>query len=83
MQMRMQRKELQQQSDLVSNSIEKENIENQIIKLSKKIKLSWLELADAEEEVENQRKQMISNIRKVNSRESRVEMIFLVSFEIV
>ena len=64
------------------NSIEKENIENQIIKLSKKIKLSWLELADAEEEVENQRKQMISNIRKVNSRESRVEMIFLVSFEI-
>lgn len=81
-QMRIQRKELQQQSDLVSNSIEKENIENQIIKLSKKIKLSWLELADAEEEVENQRKQMISNIRKVNSRESRVEMIFLVSFEI-
>ena len=80
--MRIQRKELQQQSDLVSNSIEKENIENQIIKLSKKIKLSWLELADAEEEVENQRKQMISNIRKVNSRESRVEMIFLVSFEI-
>lgn len=78
--MRAQRKELQQESDLASNMEEKEKIEEEIVKLSRKIKQSWMHLAMAEEDVENDRKEMIAAIKKENSKNSIVENIFTVSF---
>lgn len=80
--MRLQRKELQKQSDLVSNAQEKESIENEILKLSKKIKQSWLQLAYAEEEVEEERKRMIDAIRKENMKQHSVENVFCISFAV-
>jgi len=81
--MREQRKELQKQSDLASNNAEKEKLEEDILKLSQKIKNSWLILADAEDEVETQRKAMISNIRLENKKETKVTNIFTIKFRVV
>ena len=69
-----------QRKDLASNMEEKEKIEEEIVKLSKKIKQSWLHLAMAEEDVENDRKEMIAAIKKENSKNTFVENIFTVSF---
>lgn len=80
--MREQRKMLQKESDQATNMAEKEEIENQIQKLTRKIKQSWMMLADAEEEVEEERKKLIDNIRKENMKEWRNEHIFTVTFEI-
>ena len=59
-----------------------EQIENEIQKLTKKIKQSWVLLAEAEEEVEEERQKLISSIRKENMKEWRVEHIFTVNFDI-
>ena len=80
--MRAQRKELQKQSDLASNAQEKENIEKEILRLSKRIKQSWLQLAYAEEEVEEERKRMIDAIRQENMKEYLVENVFCISFAV-
>lgn len=80
--MRFQRKELQKQSDLASNSQEKENIEKEILTLSKKIKQSWLKLAYAEEEVEEERKRMIDAIKQENMKQHSVENVFCISFAV-
>lgn len=81
--MRMQRKELQQKADLASNMKDREILEEEILKLSKKIKQSWLQLAMAEEDVEEERMRMISAIKKENSKESSITNIFTVSFSVV
>lgn len=81
--MRLQRKELQQQSDMVSNMMEKEKIEKDILALSSKIRQCWMKLAMAEEEVENQRREMIDAIKKENMKMSNIKNLFTVSFEIV
>ena len=80
--MRMQRKDLQRQSDTAVNMIEKEKIESEIIKISKKIKLSWIKLADEEEEIEQMRRKMIADIRKESLKNINKEIVFSVSFEI-
>lgn len=80
--MRMLRKDLQKQSDLASNAQEKEMIENEITKISKKIRKSWLQLADVEEQVEEERKRMIDAIRKENMKKYSVENIFCISFTV-
>jgi len=80
--MREQRKILQKASDQATNMAEKEQIENEIQKLTKKIKQSWVLLAEAEEEVEEERQKLISSIRKENMKEWRVEHIFTVNFDI-
>lgn len=81
--MREQRKELQKQSDIAKNSQEKERIENEILKLSSKIKQSWLNLANAEEDIEIQRKEMVDNIKKENMKEFDVKEIFTIKFNII
>lgn len=81
--MRAQRKELQRQSDMAVNMVEKEKIESEIILISKKIKNSWLKLADEEESIEEKRIKMISDIRKESMKETEIHHIFTVEFEIV
>jgi len=80
--MRNERKNLQKQSDIADNSFERERIEEEILKLSKKIKLSWIELADAEEEIELQRKKTIGKLRSQMMKSSKIEDIFTISFEV-
>lgn len=81
--MRAQRKDLQQQSDLATNMREKEKIEEEIVKLSNRIKQRWLQLALDEEKVEEERKNMISAIRKENMKETKVENLFTISFKVI
>lgn len=81
--MRNERKNLQKQSDLVENSYEKKKIEEEILKLSKKIKKAWLDLADAEEEIEEKRKNMINKLRKQLMKKSELEQLFIISFKVV
>lgn len=81
--LRSYRKELQQESDLAMNSIEKERIENEIKNVSKKIRKNWLKLADAEELVEDERNRLIQSIKKENMKKVDVNEVFTVSFEVV
>ena len=81
--MRAYRKELQIKSDLAANMEEKERIEKEILQISKKIKNSWLELANAEDEVEIERKKMIESIKREMQKETTVEDIFTISFSVV
>lgn len=80
--MRTQRKELQRQSDSAVNMIEKERIESEIMAISKKIRMIWMKLADDEEEIEDMRRKMISDIRKEVLKETEVTLIFAISFEV-
>lgn len=81
--MRAERKNLQKQSDIAENTYEKQKIEEEILKLSKKIKMAWLELADAEDEIEHQRKTMISKLRSQMMKKNNITTIFSASFDIV
>lgn len=81
--MREERKKLQTESELASNMLEKKEIEEKIIVLSKKIKQAWISLADAEDEIETQRKHMISEIKKINYGISNSELVLLVEFRVV
>lgn len=80
--MREQRKMLQKNSDQATNMAEKEEIEREIQKITRKIKQSWVMLADAEEEVEEERSRLIANIRKENMKEWKNEHLFTIHFEI-
>ena len=81
--MRAERKNLQKQSDIAENTYEKQKIEEEILKLSKKIKMAWLELADAEDEIEHQRKTMISKLRSQMMKKNNMTTIFSASFDII
>lgn len=81
--MREQRKELRKQSDLCTNYQDKLKIEQEISNLTNKISNSWMKLADTEEKVEIQRKQMISNVKKENMKSSTFETIFAINFEVI
>lgn len=78
--MREERKKLQTESELASNMIEKKEIEEKIITLSKRIKQAWINLADAEDEIEMQRMHMISEIKKLNYGINDSELVMLVEF---
>ena len=81
--MRNERKNLQKQSDIAESTFEKRQFEEEISKLSKKIKMAWLELADAEDEIEEQRKNMIKKLRDQMMKSSSMSNVFIASFEIV
>ena len=81
--MRAQRKELQLASDSATNLTEKEEIERKILEISKKIRDSWMKLAFAEEELEEERKQMIESIKKENMKEIHVDDVFTICFEVI
>lgn len=80
--LREQRKALQKESDQATNMADKQALEEEIQRITKKIKRSWVLLAEAEEEVEDERKRLIDSIRKENMKEWSVEHIFTVNFEI-
>lgn len=80
--MREQRKILQKQSDLSINVLEKQHFEEEISKLTKKIKDSWINLADLEEKVENERASIIDKLKKSNSGKTSISNIFTISLEI-
>ena len=81
--MRNERKNLQKQSDIAESTFERRQFEEEISKLSKKIKMAWLELADAEDEIEEQRKNMIKKLRDQMMKSSSMSNVFIASFEIV
>jgi len=81
--MRAQRKELQLQSDSATSLDEKESYEKQILDLSKKIRQSWMSLALAEEELEEERMRMIAAIKKENMKQTSLENLFTVYFEVI
>lgn len=60
----------------------KERIESEIMAISKKIRMIWMKLADDEEEIEDMRRKMISDIRKEVLKETEVTLIFAISFEV-
>lgn len=80
--LRDQRKLLQKESDQATNMADKEAIEKEIQRITKKIKQSWVLLAEAEEEVEDERQKLIERIRKENMKEWHVQHLFTVEFEI-
>lgn len=80
--MREQRKILQRQSDLATNVLEKQHFEEEISKLTKKIKESWINLADLEEQVENERISIIEKLKQSNAGKTSISNIFTISFEI-
>ena len=81
--MRNERKNLQKQSDLAESTYEREKIEEEILRLSKKIRMAWINLAEAEEDIEQQRKQMINRLRSQMMRSSSLDTLFVVSFSVV
>lgn len=81
--MRNERKNLQKQSDIAESIYEKQKLEDDILKLSKKIKMAWLELADAEDEIEEQRKNTIKKLREQMMKSNTMDTIFVASFEII
>jgi len=80
--MREQRKELQKMVDLSDNIQEKEELEEKIVRITQRIKKSWIDLATAEEDIEEQRKKMISQLRKEAEKGHRVDDIMLIEFEV-
>lgn len=82
-QMRSERKRLQRESDLAESAYEKNRIEEEILSLSRKIKTSWLELAGAEDEIEEKRRSMVDKLRSQMMKNSDVSNIFTASFEVI
>lgn len=81
--MREERKLLQKESEMASNFIEKREIEEKILSLSKKIKQSWLLLASSEDEIEEERKSMIRNIKNIDYGKQDEELLLLVEFKVI
>lgn len=81
--MRNERKNLQKQSDIAESTYEKRQLEEEISKLSKKIKMAWLELADAEDDIEDQRKKMIKKLRDQMMKSNNIRNVFIASFEVI
>lgn len=81
--MRTQRKELQKQSDLSTNMLDKERIEKEILNISNRIRNSWIELADSETYIEENRKKLIDSIKKENMKSTLREEVFTVCFQII
>ena len=81
--MREQRKELRKQSDLCTNTNDKMKIDEEISKLTIKISKSWMEIAEIEENIEKSRKNKVDAIRKENMKNSHLDNIFEIEFEVV
>jgi hypothetical protein len=81
--MREERKNLQKDSEMASNFVEKKEIEEKILLLSKKIKESWLMLAESEDKIETERKRMIQNIKNIDYGKQDEELLLLVEFSVV
>ena len=81
--LRNERKNLQKQSDIAESFLEKKKIEEEILKISKKIKASWIELADAEDAIEEERVKSINKLRSELMKKNTLDNIFVIEFEVV
>lgn len=77
-QMRDERRLLQRDAERASNLIERKEIEEKIVALSKRIKSAWLSLAESEENIEDERRRMIYDLKKMNNESSNLEQLFIV-----
>ena len=80
--MREKRKELQKQFDFSINIEEKTKLQKQIAKLSKKITKSWIELAGAEDDINERRNNLISNLLSEKNKKVECKKLFELEFEI-
>ena len=83
MKRREKRKEKQRLLDYAITSAEQEQLEQEISDLTKKIKNMWLELSDAEESVEEKRRNMISKLKKEQMKTTTINKIFAIEFKVV
>lgn len=81
--LREKRKEKQRLLDYAITSAEQEELEKEISDLTKKIKNMWLELSDAEESVEEKRRNMISKLKKEQMKTTTINKIFAIEFKVV
>ena len=81
--LREQRKGLQKDADYTTNSVEKIKIEQEIEKISKRIKKLWLELADNEDVVDRKRKTIIQKLKAESMKKISTEHIFDMPFEVI
>lgn len=81
--MREERKLLQKESEMASNFVEKKEIEEKILVLSKKIKQSWLTLASSEDDIEEERKKMIADIKNIDYGKQYEELLLLIEFKVI
>lgn len=81
--MREERKNLQKDSEMASNFVEKKEIEEKILILSKRIKESWLQLAESEDKIEEERRKMIQNIKNIDYGKQEENLIMLVEFNVI
>ena len=81
--LREKRKEKQRLLDYAITSAEQEELEKEISDLTKKIKNMWLELSDAEESVEEKRRNMISKLKKEQIKTTTINKIFAIEFKVV
>ena len=80
--MREKRKELQKQFDFSINIEEKTKLQKQIAKLSKKITKSWIELAGAEDDINERRNNLIFNLLSEKNKKVECKKLFELEFEI-
>ena len=81
--LREKRKEKQRLLDYAITSAEQEELEKEISDLTRKIKNMWLELSDAEESVEEKRRNMISKLKKEQMKTTTINKIFAIEFKVV
>ena len=81
--LREKRKEKQRLLDYAITSAEQEELEKEISDLTKKIKNMWLELSDAEESVEEKRRNMISKLKSLESESCYIIMIELIMVVVI
>lgn len=81
--LREKRKEKQRLLDYAITSVEQEELEKEISDLTKKIKNMWLELSDAEESVEEKRRNMISKLKREQMKTTTINKIFAIEFKVV
>ena len=82
-QMREERKELQKQFDFTTNINEQTMLQNKISMLSKKITKLWISLATAEDEINERRNALISNLLSEKNKQISIQELFKVEFEIL
>ena len=73
----------QNMDKLYTDTDEKLEINKEISDLTKKIKNMWLELSDAEESVEEKRKNMIRKLKKEQMKTTTINKIFAIEFKVV
>lgn len=78
--MREKRKILQMDFNYEKDILEKERIQSEIHKLSKKISQSWISLAEAEDQINERRNNLMVNLSKEKKKEINIENLISMEF---